>query len=91
MTAKQPSAREALDALGVDPDAIRDQIGYNEAGDPADELRHFYLCQACQQPVDKRDLGAVLHHEEPGHEPLPPEDTVRLYAISELLKATLER
>jgi hypothetical protein len=35
------------------------------------EADHFYACTACGQAVDKRDLGAVLHHEEPGHAPLP--------------------
>ncbi len=36
----------------------------------ADESRHFYLCGACGQAVDMRDLGAMLHHEEPGHKPI---------------------
>jgi hypothetical protein len=25
----------------------------------------------CGQAVDERDLGEVLHYEEPGHEPTP--------------------
>jgi len=41
------------------------------AGEPADEPQHFYVCKACGQAVDKRRLGEVFHHEEPGHEPLP--------------------
>jgi hypothetical protein len=36
-----------------------------------DEAEHFYVCEACGQAVDMRDLGQVLHHEEEGHEPIP--------------------
>ena len=36
-----------------------------------DEAEHFYLYPCCGQAVDMRRLGDVLHHEEPGHEPLP--------------------
>lgn len=39
--------------------------------EPADEREHFYICKACGQAVDKRRLGDVFHHEEPGHEPIP--------------------
>ncbi|CAN7618043.1 hypothetical protein LJR164_004546 [Phenylobacterium sp. LjRoot164] len=42
-----------------------------EDGEPIDEARHFYRCQACGQSVDKRDLGQVFHHEERGHLSLP--------------------
>lgn len=45
--------------------------GVRLGGEPADEAEHFYACPACGQAVDCRDLGAVFHHEEPGHEPLP--------------------
>jgi len=65
-------------------------IGQRIGGDPDDELEHFYLCKACQQPVDMRDLAAVFHHEEPGHEPLPAEDAERLLRISGQLRAALE-
>lgn len=34
------------------------------------EQEHFYSCPACGQRVDKRDLSAVLHHEQPQHAPL---------------------
>jgi hypothetical protein len=35
-------------------------IGERIGGEPdAGEFGHFYLCRACQQPVDKRDLAAV--------------------------------
>ena len=35
-----------------------------------EEHEHFYVCAACGQAVDKRDLGQVFHHEDAGHEPL---------------------
>jgi hypothetical protein len=47
---------------------IGEQIG---GAVPADEAGHFYLCPRCGQAVDERDLGQVLHHEEPDHAPLP--------------------
>ena len=34
---------------------------------PEDERENFYICAACGQAVDKRDLGQVLHHEDEGH------------------------
>lgn len=34
---------------------------------PADEREHFIQCTDCGQWMDCRDLGDVLHHEEPGH------------------------
>lgn len=43
-------------------------IGGREGGDPENELENFYICGACGQSVDKRDLGQVFHHEEEGHE-----------------------
>jgi hypothetical protein len=39
--------------------------------EPSDESAHFYVCKACGQAVDKRRLGDVFHHEEPGHAPIP--------------------
>lgn len=72
-------------------DELRPYIGEREGGDPADEAEHFYLCPACQQPVDMRDLAAVFHHEEPGHTPLPAEDAERLLRISEALRAAVAR
>lgn len=41
------------------------------APDLRDEFAHFYSCQVCGQNVDRRDLAAVLHHQEPGHERHP--------------------
>jgi hypothetical protein len=46
-------------------------VGVRVAGPPVtSEAEHFYVCEACGQAVDMRDLGQVFHHEEPGHEPL---------------------
>lgn len=39
-------------------------------GEPIDLAGHFYRCGKCGQPVDKRDLGQVLHHDVPGHAPI---------------------
>jgi hypothetical protein len=41
---------------------------------PEDETVHYYICKACGQAVDKRNLGDVFHHEEPGHAPIPLND-----------------
>ena len=71
---------------------LRRFIGERLSGEPRNgEAGHFYLCKACQQPVDKRDLAGVFHHEEPGHQPLPVEDAERLLRISEQLRSTLAR
>jgi len=42
-----------------------------QGGEPVDEAEHFYTCDTCGQAVDKRDLFAVLYHEQEEHEPLP--------------------
>lgn len=43
-----------------------------ETGKPLEleEHEHFYVCAACGQAVDMRDLGQVFHHEDVGHKPL---------------------
>ena len=47
-------------------------IGELVAGDePETEDGYFYRCPECGQAVDECDLGQVVHHEEPGHVPLP--------------------
>ena len=51
------------------PQGVR--IGGPEVTSEAD---HFYVCAACKQAVDMRDLGQVFHHEEPGHQPIPNDD-----------------
>jgi hypothetical protein len=54
-------------------------IGERLDGDPpAGEIGHFYLCKACQQAVDRRDLG-------------PADDAERLLRITEQPNATLQR
>lgn len=45
--------------------------GKRVGGEPDDEAEHFYICAECGQAVDMRDLGQVMHHEEPGHERIP--------------------
>ena len=68
---------------------IRTFIGERIDGDHLEETRHFYPCPTCGQPVDKRDLAAVFHHEEPGHKPLPAEDAERLVRITAAIRRTL--
>lgn len=46
-------------------------IGRRVGPEPESEAEHFYVCDACGQAVDCRDLGAVFHHEDEGHQPLP--------------------
>lgn len=55
---------------------------------PEDE--HFYRCEACGQAVDMRRLGDVLHHEDEGHEPLPPAEPSRPGFIEPLLPVLVE-
>jgi hypothetical protein len=45
-------------------------IGTRVGGEPANEADHFFVCKACGQAVDRRDLGQVFHHEEDDHKPL---------------------
>lgn len=47
------------------------EMGRIVGPEPSDEREHFIACPACGQLIDCRDLGAVLHHEQPGHKPLP--------------------
>ena len=72
-------------------DELKGYVGQPETRPERDEIEHFELCPACQQPFDRRDLLAVLHHMEPGHEPLPAEDAERLLRIGEQLRAALDR
>lgn len=80
--------RGLIDQVRADP-RMADAIGAREGPEPADEIEHFYICKACGQPVDKRDLGQVFHHEDKGHAPLPVEDEARLLRISDQLRAVL--
>lgn len=54
----------------TDRDDLNRIPGKRKGGEPHDEAEHFYRCKACGEAVDMRRLGDVLHHEEPGHEPL---------------------
>lgn len=54
-----------------------------------DEAEHFHRCDGCGQFVDRRSLGDVLHHEEPGHEPLAAE-LPRLKFIEPMAPALME-
>ena len=58
-------------ALVARRDNLKGIRGKPIGGEPADEAEHFYACPVCGQAVDKRDLFAVLHHEQEEHEPLP--------------------
>jgi len=68
---RQAAARHS----GPPPLAMTDRDELNafssQGPDHTDERRHFYVCKRCGQAVDKRNLGDVFHHEEPGHERLP--------------------
>jgi len=48
--------------------------GKRHGGELVREADNFYACPYWGQMVDQRDLRQVLYHEEPGHEPLDPED-----------------
>lgn len=37
---------------------------------PQGEGDHFAYCEACRQWFDVRDLGLVVHHDAPDHDPL---------------------
>ncbi|HZM46064.1 MAG TPA: hypothetical protein VFC14_14615 [Burkholderiales bacterium] len=49
-----------------------DRGGLLEDNDHAEELGNFATCAACGQTYDTRVSAEVLHHEEPGHQPLLP-------------------
>ncbi len=61
---------------------IIDVIGERLAGEVEHDRAYFYACPACGQPVDKRDLAAVMHHEEVGHAPLPWKEAYRLAIVN---------
>lgn len=48
-------------------------------------------CRTCGQPVDMRDLAAVIHHEIDGHLPLVLREAGRLVRIERQLPNTLAR
>lgn len=45
------------------------------------KVEHFITCRICGQAVDVRNLGDVLHHEDPEHAPLSPADSIALKFI----------
>lgn len=65
------SVPELLKKLGIGRIAPETITGSRIGGDPEDERKHFYICVRCGQAVDKRDLGQILHHEEPEHKRVP--------------------
>lgn len=66
-------------------------VGERVGGEPKTERGHLYTCKACGQDVDKRDLGAVMHHDERGHLPLPDAEARRVLRVSGMLRFTLEK
>ena len=64
-------------------------VGHRQGGEPSDPLDHFYICAACGQPVDMRDLGAVFHHEDAGHERLPDYEAMRLLPLEDRFRLKL--
>jgi hypothetical protein len=70
-------------------DDLKPYVGVRQGGEPEDELQHFYQCKACGQPVDMRDLAAVFHHEDEGHEPLPEDEAMRLLSIEDRFRLKL--
>ena len=71
MPPKKPTVHEFLTQHHIVAPKPGKVTGKRVSGDPLKETEHFYTCKACGQAVDMRDLGQVLHHEMPGHEPLP--------------------
>lgn len=68
-----------------------DQIGERERGPPTEVAGYFHKCPICGQPVDRRDLGAVFHHEAKQHDPLPYEEAFRLVLADERLAAAISQ
>lgn len=75
--------------LRLIPPETRTFVGERADAPDDDELQHFFLCSACQQPVDMRDLGVVFHHEIDGHRPLPAREAERLLDIANQLRRAL--
>lgn len=53
------------------------------------EREHLRTCEACGQQFDPRNLGDVLHHEMPGHTPLPEEPAPEVLRFIPPLMPTL--
>lgn len=54
------------------------------------EAMHFVQCEECGQLVDCRQLGDVLHHDEPGHDPLPATPPTPLGFIEPMLPTLID-
>ena len=67
-----------------------DVIGY-ALDSTVDDAEHFFPCPECGQPIDCRDLAAVFHHNDPGHEPLPIEESERLLRADQQLREVLAK
>ena len=39
-------------------------------GDSGNDADHFYKCDICSQPVDRRSLYEVVYHDDQAHPPL---------------------
>ena len=72
------------------PLETRTFVGARNGDSDDDELKHYFPCGACKQPVDMRDLDAVFHHEVPGHSPLAPTQADRLFEIGTQLRHVLK-
>jgi hypothetical protein len=65
-------------------------VGKPAEGSPkSDVLDNFEPCPACGQLIDRRDLAAVAHHHEPGHEPLPEAEATRRVSLEDRLRVAL--
>ena len=53
------------------------------------EAMHFMNCPSCGQATDCRNLGDVLHHDQPGHAPLPSAALASRLAFVEPMLPTL--
>lgn len=58
------------EATEADRELLNQFKGERVGGEPLNEADHFYVCAACGQAVDCRNLGDVFHHEEPNHKPI---------------------
>lgn len=53
------------------------------------EAMHFMDCPTCGQAIDCRNLGDVLHHDQPGHAPIPSAALAARLAFVEPMLPTL--
>ena len=57
---------------------MSDRIIGNPDGPVEYEIENFVCCRGCGQPVDMRDLVAVIHHSGGPHRPMDAEQAFRL-------------